>query len=315
LLGSNAAIGGVRSATVDAADAGGGVAKVLLLADGRNVDEQSVPGASCHVPYVRVVPCPLSAHVTLSYDTRALADGPHRLSLAVEDAGGNRTVSGSFAVTVANGGGPNGVHASRAARLSGRFVGGGRVSYGRRARLAGKLVDSAGRAIGSAQLQVVQRTRLQGAPWRPVGTAVTNAAGRFAVRLNEGPSRDVRVVYRAFATDPAPAAQLQGRLLVRAGVRLRVSPRRVEPNGRIRFTGSLLGGPGRGGAIVTLYVFAGRRIPVAVLHTDRHGRFSFAYRFSRTFQPTTFAFWVQVDRQRGYPYARGSSRRVLVRVL
>jgi hypothetical protein len=199
--------------------------------------------------------------------------------------------------------------------LSGRFVGGGRVSYGQRARLAGKLVDSAGRAIGSAQLQVVQRTRLQGAPWRPVGMAVTNGAGRFTVRLAKGPSRDVRVVYRAFSSDAQPAAQLQGRLLVRAGVRLRVSPSRVAPNGRIRFTGSLLGGPGRGGAIVTLYVFAGRRIPVAVLRTDGRGRFRFAYRFSRTFVPTTFPFWAQVEPQHGFPYVRGRSRRVLVRVL
>jgi len=67
--------------------------------------------------------------------------------------------------------------------------------------------------------------------------------------------------------------------------------------------------------IVTLYVQAGRRIPVAVLRTDRRGRFRFAYRFQRTFQPTTFPFWAQVEPQHGYPYVRGRSRRVAVRVL
>jgi hypothetical protein len=309
-------ISDIGSVTVDVSDAGGGVAKMLLLADGRVVRQQSVnPGGSCRAPYVHTVPCPLSAHVTMDFNTRDLSEGPHRLSVGVEDVGGNRTVSGLFSVTVANASGPNGIQASRAATLSGHFVGGGRVSYGRRARLVGRLVNSAGGPIGSARLEVLQRTRLAGAPWRPAGTAVTNAAGHFAIRLGRGPSRDVRVVYRAFAADAVPAAQLQGRLLVRAGVRLRVTPRRVRPNGRIRFAGSLLGGPGRAGELVTLYVFAGRRIPVAVLRTDRRGRFGFAYRFSRTFVPTTFPFWAQVEAQHGFPYIRGRSRRVLVRVL
>src|SRR6185312_4514326 len=81
-----AQISAVRSATVDVADVGSGVARTLLLADGRVVSQQIVnPVGSCRVPYIRVVPCPLSAHVTMSYDTRALADGPHRLSVAVED--------------------------------------------------------------------------------------------------------------------------------------------------------------------------------------------------------------------------------------
>jgi hypothetical protein len=251
----------------------------------------------------------------MTYDTRSLADGPHRLSVAVEDAGGNRTVSGSFAVTVENGRIPNGVHGSRSARLAGRLLDGRTVAYGRRPRVSGRLVDSAGTPIGSARLEVVQRTRLRGSLWQPAGTTTTDRSGRFRIRLASGPSRDVRILYRAFRSDAVPAAQLEARVLVRAGVRLRVTPRRVEPNGRIRFTGSLVGGPGRGGLIVTLYVMAGRRIPVAVLRTDRRGRFRFAYRFQRTFQPTTFPFWAQVEPQHGYPYVRGRSRRVAVRVL
>jgi hypothetical protein len=181
--------------------------------------------------------------------------------------------------------------------------------------VSGRLVDPAGTPIGSARLQVVQRTRLPGAAWQRAGTTLTDSAGRFAVRLAGGPSRDVRVIYRAYTADPAPTAQLEAWVLVRAGVRLRVTPRRVKPNGAIRFTGSLAGRPGRGGLLVTLYVMAGRRLPVAVLRTDRRGRFRFAYRFQRTFQPTAFRFWAPVEPQHGYPYVRGRSRRVAVRVL
>jgi hypothetical protein len=309
-------VAGTASVSFDAVDAGGGLASAVLLVDGRVVLAQSLSaaGGSCRPPFVRVVPCPLSGGGTITYDTRRLSDGPHRLSLGIVDVGGNRTLGATHDVLVRNGV-ANGVGATRRARLRGHFVGGRTVGYGRVAKLRGALTGSAGLPIGSATLEVLERTRLQGSPWRRTRSTITNRAGRFTVRLGKGPSRDVRVVYRAFSSDAQPAAQLQGRLLVRAGVRLHVSPSRVEPNGRIRFTGSLLGGPGRGGAIVTLYVFAGRRIPVAVLRTDGRGRFSFAYRFSRTFVPTTFPFWAQVEPQHGFPYVRGRSRRVLVRVL
>jgi hypothetical protein len=52
-----------------------------------------------------------------------------------------------------------------------------------------------------------------------------------------------------------------------------------------------------------------------VVRTDRRGRFRFTYRFRRTFQPTTFTFWAQLEPQHGYPYVRGRSRRVAVGVL
>jgi hypothetical protein len=246
-------------------------------------------------------------------DTRALADGVHRFAVGAEDIDGNRTVSGAYAVTIANAVRPNGMGSSRVARLSGRLIGGRTVAYGRTPRLAGRLADAAGRPIRRAALDVLERTRVSDAVWRAAGSTVTNDAGRFTIRLAKGPSRDVRVVYRALSSDPQPAAQLKARLTVRAGVRLRVGPHHVPTNGRIVFRGLLLGGPGRKGTQVTLYALDGaRKIPVTVLKADRRGRFRFAYRFRRTFTRARFVFVARVDAQKGYPYAAGQSKRASV---
>ena len=146
----------------------------------------------------------------------------------------------------------------------------------------------------------------------------TDAKGRFMFRARRGPSRVLRVGYRAFTLDPEPSAVAGVTLNVRAGIRLSVAPRRTTSRGTIRFSGKLLGGPGRSHVQVTLYAVGrvGRqRVPVSVLRTNRKGRFRFRYRFQRTFAPFTYRFQARIERQATYPYAAAGSNRVIVRVV
>jgi hypothetical protein len=69
---------------------------------------------------------------------------------------------------------------------------------------------------------------------------------------------------------------------------------------------------------VQLFAVARRgrdRVPVATLRADERGRFSFRYRFRRTFAPFTYYFQAVVQRQNAYPYATGRSKRVSVRIV
>jgi hypothetical protein len=146
----------------------------------------------------------------------------------------------------------------------------------------------------------------------------TDAKGRFMFRARRGPSRIIRVGYRAFTLDAAPSAVADVTLNVRAGIRLKVAPRRTTSRGTIHFRGRLLGGPGRERVQVTLYAVGrvGRqRVPVTVLRTNGKGRFRFSYQFQRTFAPFTYRFQARLERQPAYPYAAAGSNRVVVRVV
>jgi hypothetical protein len=166
-------------------------------------------------------------------------------------------------------------------------------------------------------LDVAFRVSRPGSAWKPGASVSTNSAGEWIVAVSPGYSREVKVAYRAYALDDAPSTEVVGGVTVRAGVRLSVKPGHVGTRGRIRFSGRLLGGPGRKGVQVALYAVPRRgsaRVPVAVLRADQQGHFKYRYRFTRTLAPTTYWFQAMLESQRGYPYAPARSRRALVRV-
>jgi hypothetical protein len=262
----------------------------------------------------------------VSFVTAAVPNGRHTMQVAVEDAAGNRTVSGAWSVLVANGAVANGAGASRAARLTARFGarGGKRRRkettrpFQGRAIVGGRLMDTSNRPIGNARLEVLGRSARTGARFRKEGEIVTRADGTFRYRTRRGPSRELRVQYRAYSLDPRPAATASVRLNIRAGVRLTVRPRRTTSRGTIHFRGRLLGRHGRDGLQVTLYAVdrTGRkRVPVEVVRTDARGVFRFRYQFARTFAPFTYRFIARLERQPTYAYAAASSRPATVRVV
>jgi hypothetical protein len=318
-----ALLDGAQAVTVSASDVGGGVASFAVLVDGNTVADETLHDRfpSCRAPYVDLVPCPGETVHSFAFDSAAVPNGQHALQIAALDAAGNRAVSAPVEVHVVNGTLPNGVGATRRAKLAARFRQGGRrktVGFRRTLPLRGRLTGPRGRPIANARIDVMATNIRPGAKTRREAIVETRKDGRFRYVPVRGPSRRIQLTYRAFTLDPEPSATAGLKLNVRAGVRLDVRPRRTSSNGLIRFDGRLVGGPGRDGVQVALYAVARRgrnRVPVAVLRTDRAGRFRFRYRFTRTFAPFTYRFQARLEHQRDYPYASAGSRRVTVRVV
>jgi Bacterial Ig-like domain len=89
---------GTESVAVAAADVGGGVASIVLSADGRPVETYLAP---CNFTFAQ--PCPSSTGTqTLTLPTTQLSDGSHTLTLVATDAAGNQSTVASHNITVEN---------------------------------------------------------------------------------------------------------------------------------------------------------------------------------------------------------------------
>ena len=134
---------------------------------------------------------------------------------------------------------PNGSPATPDARLAATLAGGRKrrtVGFGRAAVVRARLTDAGGRAIAGAALQVFTREQRAGSEWRVAPAITTDAGGSARLRLAPGPSRTIRIEYRALVGDAQPAAAARARLAVRAGVRLRIRPRQVRAGHSIQLT-------------------------------------------------------------------------------
>ncbi len=313
-----ARVAGDASVTFSATDRGGGLARAALLVDGVETMTKDLFGAGgyCQEPYTRIVPCPLSATPTVSFDTAAIANGVHQLQLAVVDAGGNRALSKPWTAEVRNGSQANGSNATPLAKLVVRVRNPKTVAYGTRSTIEGRLTTPEGVPIGGAQLSVTSRLQRQAEQARGLGVVTTGADGRFVYDAGTGASRVYRFGYRAHTLDDAEATAAEAAVAVKARVSLTVSPGRARNGTRIRFSGRLLGGPGQEGTLVTIYALqrTGRkRIPVDTVKAGASGRFALRYRFRSIGGNVTFRFQARVVHQPSYPYSAGASGVVAVR--
>jgi hypothetical protein len=106
---------GTESVTVSADDVGGGVASIVLSADGRPVETYAAP---CNFTFAQ--PCPSSTGTqTLTLPTAQLSDGTHTLTLVATDAAGNQSTVASQEITVENGASPPPVGLSATATQTG----------------------------------------------------------------------------------------------------------------------------------------------------------------------------------------------------
>jgi hypothetical protein len=214
---------------------------------------------------------------------------------------------------------PNGSPASPNARLSAGFARGGRsrrtLPFGRRAHVRVAITDELARPIAAAALQVRTREIRSGAEWALAPDVMTGADGHALVTLEPGPSRQLLVEYRAHAGDERPAASAVVRLRVRAGVTLRVRPRRVSPGDAIRMSGRLRAAPPPGlGKLVTLQARErGHWRDFESTRTRRGGSFSARYRFSSGARGT-YPIRAVARADAAYPYATGRSAKVRVHV-
>ncbi len=272
--------------------------------------------------FLYVQPCKASVSVDVPFDTTRVPDGAHHLVVSVIDAAGIGAPVLDRAITIANPppvGGPNGSNASTQATLVAAWVGSKKAriasSYGHPHTIAGRLTAPGGAPISGAAIDCAATAAYQGA--KPVAPACprTGADGRFAVRVPGGASsRTIRIAYRAHVGDALPVATRTLGLAVRAGVRLRVSPRTTGVGHAIHFSGTLLGGPiPRGGKQIVLEARSpgGRWIEFDVVRTDRKGRFRDSYTFKFP-GPVDYRFRALSEGEADFPYATGSSNVVRV---
>ena len=213
---------------------------------------------------------------------------------------------------------PNGTPSSPDARLVANFSRGRlrrTVGFGRGARVRVGLTDGAGAPIAGAALQVLTREIRTESEWQLAPALTTDAGGRARLPLPAGTSRLVRLEYRAHVGDSQPAAAVQVRLNVRAGVTLKIRPRRVGAGSTIRLAGRLLAMPAtRLGKLVTFQAREhGRWRDFRSARTRQGGRFAARYRFS-TGARGTFPIRAVARADASYPYATGRSRAVRVHV-
>jgi hypothetical protein len=301
--------------TVSASDAGGGLAHVALLVDGRVAADFpfSDPRGTCGTPYRVPVPCPLATTQTFLFDPAALADGTHHVSVGIIDVTGvSQTVSGPYKVTTSHRGYLNGNPAPNTAvltlRLRRRVVG-----YGTAVRLSGCLTTTSGQPIADAIITILARTDWSGR-MRTLGHARTAGRGVFSLTVPPGPSREIAVVYRAGQRDPIPAATARIHLAVRAGVRAVFASR--YPRGvTVLFTGVIRGPgiPAAGKLIEFQALRGGSWVTFAVGRSGRDGRYAVPYAFAPG--PLTW-HWLRalVPVESGFPFAPGANSPLLVLV-
>ena len=192
------------------------------------------------------------------------------------------------------------------------------VDFGAAVEVRGRLTDAHGGGIGGKPVIVVSRAAAGagGAPERR--RVVTDRAGRFALRLPPGTSRQVDVSFHGgsgFAPARRPLA-----LRVRAAVTLAVSPLSLRTGESVALSGRVTPGaariPKRGKVVTIQYLerATGHWRPALVVRTDPRGRFAVHYRFRYVVGEARIRLRATALPEAGWPYAEGSSPPVVVRV-
>jgi hypothetical protein len=315
---------GTMSVSFAGSDAGGGLYRVVVTVDGGDVAAGAVPDAAGRCVPVEwpygfkwPQPCPLSVRATVPVDVSGLPEGAHSVGVYLEDAAGNRTaLAGPVQRDVIRRGAVNGANGGDGAAIkrTGRY----RVTttfHGRRPLLRGTLTR-AGAPVADAVLDVLAQNRNTGGQLHKIGEARTDAQGRYRVRAPAGPSRLLRVAYRAYSADAGYVAQTDVNHRVHASVALSARTRHVSLRGTARFSGRVRGGfvPPRGKLIELQAYDAGRWRTFATLRTGRSGRFIARYSFKRVTSARSYRFRARARYEPGYPFLLGVSPAVRVGV-
>jgi hypothetical protein len=296
-------------------------------------------------------PCPTSVDASeLVLETGVLPYGSHDLRVRVEDAAGNSTTvlperiytvprppdtavpasaspepsnaPTSQPVVVAASPLPPAASPLAQLTLTGPAV--RRLPSAGAFRLGGRLLDLDGNPIPQAIVTVQTRPYFpkSGATsggWAPLGSAMTDADGQFLVQIPAGASRSVLVTYRPGAAGQPPSAVAETNAVAPASVVVRAKRSRVRNGQSVVLRGRVAGPLPRGGVRVALEVREPSRwIPVAttrrLVRTSKSGSFQLTYRFRKTFRPATYRFRVVANEDSGFPYSRGASWPIDVRV-
>jgi hypothetical protein len=308
-------IRGVRGLTFSASDAGGGIRKVFVVANGTELVTDIRNCAVADGFATALSPCPLTTTESAAVPTAAPAfvTGPDNyVSACVEDLASdgfpNRTCE------------PRQVWVDNACPAS--AVGGGTglsAGFGDGTLAAGvarsdrsALVRGTIAGVG-AGATVCALSRIGGGPITVDATATTAPDGSYLLHLAPGPSREVFIHY---VSGDAVIARHGLGLTSSARPQLSVHPTHgVRNHDRLHFDGRLPG-PACADRVVKVQAKLGKA-RWQVFRTDRTDtgcRFTARYKLRATKTARRYRFRALVPQAEGYPYARGNSRTVKVKV-
>lgn len=329
LVGSgDVARAGVVSTSFAAEDDESGVHEVAIEIDGVERVRQVVDtnGGRCVEPFTSSKPCRTSASTTVSFDTAQIPDGAHDVRVIVRDATGrdNQLVYGPVRLVTANGstrGAVNGLGGGDGARIAASFSSKRNrrsllARAGRTVTVTGRVVNAAGTPIPGAVVQLRGEQLRPGAAVEELLVVRTAGDGSFRFRMKAGPSRRLRVAYKAFVNDAHFAAQAQVTLRTVATPSLAASRRSLSVGQSVTFTGRVPTPVPANGKSYALEAFdRGQWRPVTKpRRTDSKGRFRVRYRFERSRGTVTYPFRVVAPGEETYPFRTRTSRVVRVEV-
>jgi hypothetical protein len=312
---------GNQTLDATASDVGGGVSSISVYVNGVPSRSAAIcPPDRLDGSYTHLKPCPDSASRTIPIDTEhdpGWSNGPNDLMVCAADAGepapaGGQNVSQPClhrTVEVDNtcpgSGGTAAQTLDAGVDLAGKLADRGAITSNAQPVIRGVLRDGAGAPVAGATVCIYQTIGLPDASRELATSVTTQPNGRFASRLDSGPSRELDLVYRHNDQVLAQRVELDSTVVPT----LTLARKRLV-NGRAeRFAGELPG-PGADGRAVALQARAGRKWRTfKQLRSDSEGRFKGTYRFTQTTGVQRYAFRVLVKRQSGYPYEPGSSRK------
>lgn len=312
----DAVVRGARGLAFEATDAGAGVRRVTVEANGQMLVDDARNCALAAGFATALRPCPAATSEAAAVPTAAgaFATGPNTVSACAEDlaldGAPNRTCA-RFEIWVDNACPSSAAPAATglSARLPRGAAGSAPVRSDRRATIRGRLAGVGGGAI------VCVLTR-DAVAWSPVVVAAVTATepdGAYEVQLPAGPNR---AVYVHQAVGDHVLARHGLALHASARPSLEVRPQTGARNGeRLRFSG-ILPGPACGARLVKIQAQIGKHRWQAFRtdRSDRECRFAARYKLRATRDARAYRFRALVPRQEGYPYERGRSARVKVKV-
>jgi hypothetical protein len=304
---------GRQDISLSSSDVGSGVHHISITVNGtesKHIGDLCAPGYN--TSFTSLQPCPANWAGQATVDTqqdRGWTNGPNDVQICAYDVGGNHSNCVRKTVEVDNScPGSGGTAASKldaGADVSGQLRSRASVNSNQSPILRGSLRDSAGDPVPGATVCVYETVDLPDASRELATTLTTQPNGRFATRLEPGPSRTVDLAYRYNTKVLGDQVQLDSTVVPTLTV-----PRKHLTNGHAALFVGQLPGPNADGRVVALQARAGRKWRTfKQLRTDSDGRFRGKYRFTQTTGLQRYAFRVLVKRQSGYPYEPGGSRK------
>jgi hypothetical protein len=322
-------IRGHQGVAVEAADTGGGISSIQVLANGVPAAPPTVGACATakvnNKSYVGVValnptPCPPTLKGAWELDTESYPfhDGANSLQFCASDfstlGDPNTTCTTAQTIEVDNScdASPVGGGEQLSAQFSQSNAETQTVRFGKEAEIIGQLSDNAGDPVPGATLCVKMTMLGTGSSFADVGTVQTDPSGHYSYQVPAGPNREYTIGYRY---DTAQIAR-NVRYYAHTKPILHAGPKKLHNGEKVRLTGRLPE-PKAGHRVVVLQagVPGSRRwITFRKATTGDRGRFKARYHFTSTTRKITYRFRALVPRQANYPWIQGASKPASVTV-